>query len=126
MTIGAHTISHPMLSQLPVELAYAEIAESKARLEAALQTRVWAFAYPFGDPQSVTKQVLAMTKDAGFEAAFLNVGGGLGTDLPVHALPRIHVTSDMSLAEFEAHVSGFCARLQHVAGRGSQPLEMQT
>jgi hypothetical protein len=61
-----------------------------------------------------------MTQGARFEAAFLNFGGGLGTDLPAYALPRIHVTSEMSLAEFEAHVSGFCTRLQRFAGRRSQ------
>ncbi len=122
MTIGAHTLSHPMLSQAPPELACAEIAESGAKLESALEKRVWAFAYPFGDPQSVTPQVLAMTQEAGYEAAFLNFGGGLGADLPPYALPRIHVTSGMSLAEFEAQVSGFYARLQRRAGRASQGL----
>jgi peptidoglycan/xylan/chitin deacetylase (PgdA/CDA1 family) len=131
MTIGAHALSHPMLSQLPPELAYAEISESRARLESVIEKRVWAFAYPFGDPQSVTPQVLAMTQKAGFEAAFLNFGGGLGTDLPPYALPRVHVTAGMSLGEFEAHVSGFHARLQRrarrlapgVAGTWGQTLE---
>jgi peptidoglycan/xylan/chitin deacetylase (PgdA/CDA1 family) len=117
MTIGAHTLSHPMLSQLPDELAYDEIFESRMRLECVLKKRVWAFAYPFGDPQSVTPQVLAMAQKAGYEAAFLNFGGGLGTDLPAYALPRVHVTAGMSLSEFEAHVSGFHSRLQRSAGR---------
>ena len=119
MTIGAHTLSHPMLSQLPVELAYAEITESRTRLESVLQRRVWAFAYPFGDPQSVTPQVLAMAQKAGYAAAFMNFGGGLGTALPPYALPRVHVTAEMSLSEFEAHVSGFYERLQRLSGRGS-------
>ena len=115
MTIGAHTLSHPMLSQLPPELAYAEISESRMRLESALQKRVWAFAYPFGDPQSVTPQVLAMAQEAGYEAAFLNFGGGLGTDLPPYASAPRACYAGMSLAEFEAHVSGFYARLQRGA-----------
>lgn len=120
MTIGAHSLSHPILSQSPPQLAYAEISESRMTLESALQQRVWAFAYPFGDPQSVTPQVLAMAQEAGYEVAFLNFGGGLGTDLPPYALPRVHVTAAMSLAEFEAHVSGYYARLQRYAGRGSR------
>ncbi len=127
MTLGAHTLSHPMLSQLPPELAYVEISESRMRLEAALEKLVWAFAYPFGDPQSVNAQVLEMAEQAGYRAAFLNFGGGLGTDLPAYALPRVHVTSEMSLAEFEAHVSGFYTRLQrvtrggaHIAGQASK------
>jgi hypothetical protein len=53
---------------------------------------------------------LEMPQRAGYEAAFLNYGGGLGTDMPRYALPRIHVTAQMNLAEFEAHVSGFYAR----------------
>jgi len=119
MTIGAHTLSHPMLSQTPAELARTEIIESRTRLESATETPVWAFAYPFGDAQSVTPKVLAIPKDAGYKAAFLNFGGGLGAPLPPYALPRVHVTADMTLAEFEAHVSGFHARLQRRVGRSS-------
>jgi peptidoglycan/xylan/chitin deacetylase (PgdA/CDA1 family) len=115
MTIGGHTLSHPILSQLPLDLARSEIAESRTRLESVLQTRVWAFAYPFGDAQSVTPQVLTVPEQVGYAAAFLNFGGGLGTDLPANALPRIHVTAEMSLAELEAHVSGFYAQVRQVA-----------
>lgn len=117
MTIGAHTVTHPMLSQAPPELAYKEIAESGARLESALQERIWAFAYPFGDSQSVTPEVQAMPQRAGYKAAFLNFGGGFGSALPLYAVPRIHITAGMNMSEFEAHVSGFYARLQRYAGR---------
>jgi len=122
MTIGAHTNSHPMLSQMPPESAFKEISESRTKLETVVKTPVWAFAYPFGNPESVTAQVLDMPPRAGFDAAFLNYGGGLGTDLPAYALPRIHITSNMNLAEFEAHVSGFYERLQRLAGRNSQAI----
>jgi len=112
MTIGAHTLTHPILSQLPSELAWTEIAESRTRLESVLGRKIWAFAYPFGDAGSVSPRVIAMAKQAGFDAAFLNIGGGLGTSLPLHTLPRVHVNAGMSLAEFEAHVSGFYEALQ--------------
>ena len=113
MTIGAHTMSHPMLSQMPEELVREEIVECKAKFEAALQTQIWAFAYPFGDAGSVTPQVLTISREAGYDAAFLNYGGGLGTNLPPWALPRVHVTAEMSLSELEAHISGFHARLRN-------------
>ena len=118
MTIGAHTLSHPMLSLAPPELAYAEISDSKKRIESALGTTVWAFAYPFGDPESVNAEVVKMTQNAGFEAAFMNFGGGFGTILPQFSVPRLHITADMTIAEFEAHVSGFHRRLQSFARRG--------
>jgi peptidoglycan/xylan/chitin deacetylase (PgdA/CDA1 family) len=118
MTIGAHTMSHPVLSCLPQDLARAEITESRAHLEAVLGKRIWAFAYPFGDEQSVTATIFGMVKESGFAAAFLNYGGGLGADLPAFSMPRIHVTASMSLSEFEAHVAGFHSFLQRSAGRG--------
>jgi peptidoglycan/xylan/chitin deacetylase (PgdA/CDA1 family) len=119
MTIGAHTLSHPILSLTPVEIAHAEISECKSVLENALQRPIWALAYPFGDPQSVNSNVVAMAEEAGFQAAFMNCGGGLGADLPAFALPRIHVTADMSPAELEAHVSGFYGRMRKRAGHNS-------
>ncbi len=112
MTIGAHTLTHPVLTQLPPELAWKEITESRTRLESSLGRQIWAFAYPFGDATSVSPSVVAMAKQAGFDAAFLNIGGGLGTSLPLHSIPRVHVNAGMSLAEFEAHVSGFYEALQ--------------
>lgn len=112
MTIGAHTLTHPILSHLPAELAWNEIVESRARLESALGKKIWAFAYPFGDAASVSPRVLAMAKNAGFDAAFMNIGGGLGSELPLHSIPRVHVNQGVSLAEFEAHVSGFYETLQ--------------
>jgi peptidoglycan/xylan/chitin deacetylase (PgdA/CDA1 family) len=122
MTIGAHSMSHPLLSHLPRELARAEITESRACLEAVLGKRVWAFAYPFGDAQSVTPEILVMARDAGYAAAFLNWGGGLGAELPPFAIPRIHVTASMDLAELEAHVAGFHSSLQRHVGRNPRNL----
>jgi hypothetical protein len=102
---------------MPEELARAEMVECRARLENAVQTPIWAFAYPFGDAASVNNETIRFAQDASYEAAFLNIGGGLGVPLPRFTLPRVHVTSEMSLAEFDAHVSGLYAGLQRRVGR---------
>lgn len=112
MCIGSHTLDHPVLSQQSSELAWKEISESRNALENALGKRVWALAYPFGDPASVTSREWQMAEQAGFECAFMNVGGGFGAALPRFAIPRVHVTSQMNLPEFEAHVSGFHSALR--------------
>jgi peptidoglycan/xylan/chitin deacetylase (PgdA/CDA1 family) len=114
MTIGAHTLSHPMLSQSSPDVAWSEISESKRNLEQALPQEMWALAYPFGDSSSVTSRELQMAKRAGFKAAFLNAGGDFGMETSRFALPRVHITADMSLAEFEAHISGFHRSLQEL------------
>jgi len=116
MCIGAHTTSHPMLSQCSPDAAWTEIWESKRNLEQALSQEIWAMAYPFGDSSSVTSREIQMAERAGFQCAFLNMGGGCGTQTARFALPRIHITSEMSLAEFEAHISGFHRSLQELFG----------
>jgi peptidoglycan/xylan/chitin deacetylase (PgdA/CDA1 family) len=112
MCIGAHSLSHPVLSMSGEALAWKEISESRSGLEQALTRKVWALAYPFGDPTSITAREFAMAARAGFDCAFANVGGGFGAAMPSFALPRVHVTADMNLGEFEAHVSGFYRRLR--------------
>jgi peptidoglycan/xylan/chitin deacetylase (PgdA/CDA1 family) len=107
MSIGSHTVSHPILTKQSTELACQEIFESKGALEEAIGKPVWALAYPFGDPASVASREMQMAQQAGYECAFMNIGGGFGARLPKFALPRVHVTGNMNLSEFEAHVSGF-------------------
>jgi peptidoglycan/xylan/chitin deacetylase (PgdA/CDA1 family) len=122
MTIGAHSLSHPILARASEELAGREISESRSVLEKALGRTVWAFGYPFGNVDTVTGRELRLAEQAGFRCAFMNVGGGFGakiggtkvggTKINRFALPRVHVTADMSLFEFEAHISGFYRSLR--------------
>jgi peptidoglycan/xylan/chitin deacetylase (PgdA/CDA1 family) len=118
MTIGAHTLSHPMLSQMPEELAFREVSESRVRLETALGKPVWALAYPFGNSEAVSAREPALAQRAGFKCAFMNVEDGM--DGGWFAFPRVHVSSATTLAELEAHVSGFyrSMREKYVQGVG--------
>jgi peptidoglycan/xylan/chitin deacetylase (PgdA/CDA1 family) len=114
MCIGSHTLSHPVLSQSSPDAAWSEISESKHNLEQALGRKISALAYPFGDSSSVTPREMEMAERAGFQCAFLNVGGSCGIPTPKFALPRVHVAGEMGLAEFQAHVSGFHRSLQEL------------
>jgi len=116
MVIGAHTRSHPILSLCGEEEARLEIRESKNSLEKALGRPVWAFAYPFGNPSTMGERELRLAREAGFSCAFLNVEHW-STERPnLFALPRTHVTSDTTLPEFAAHLSGLHTRLQRAVG----------
>ncbi len=112
MSIGAHTLSHPVLSQCSEQEVRREIEGSKTALERVLGRPVWAFAYPFGSPDTMGEREVRVAREAGFTCAFLNVGGGGVDRTNPFAVPRTHVTADMNLAEFEAHMSGFHSRLQ--------------
>jgi peptidoglycan/xylan/chitin deacetylase (PgdA/CDA1 family) len=106
MTVGAHTLSHPVLTEQAADLARVEIEEFGKRLGEFLGQPVWALAYPFGDPASVGEREIKLAADAGYTCAFVNVGGVLNRESARFALPRIHVTAEMSLPVYEAHVSG--------------------
>jgi hypothetical protein len=114
MSIGAHTLSHPVLSLCREEEARREIQQSRIDLEDALGHPVWALAYPFGNPSTMGEREVRLAREAGFSCAFLNVehwGAGLSDPF---ALPRTHVTRDAALPEFAAHVSGLHTRFQRL------------
>jgi peptidoglycan/xylan/chitin deacetylase (PgdA/CDA1 family)/GT2 family glycosyltransferase len=66
MDIGAHTVSHPRLTELSAERAQREIKGSREQLQHELGTSVESFAYPFG---VFDVSVAKLTEEAGFVAA---------------------------------------------------------
>jgi len=119
MAIGAHTMSHPVLAQADSDMAWQEITQSAEVLRGLLNTPIWALAYPFGDPASAGAREFVMAEQAGYKCAFLNYGGGFGGDANFSRfrIPRLHVTAEMGLAEFEAHISGFHESLRRRFGK---------
>ncbi len=116
MTIGAHTLSHPVLSLCSEDEARREVQQSRLDLELALGGSVWAFAYPFGNSATMGDRELRLAQNSGFSCAFLNVESwGAGAFDPF-TLPRTHITRDTSLPELAAHLSGFHVRLQQAVG----------
>lgn len=70
VTIGAHTVNHPILNSLDADRARAEIRESKQHLEALLQKPVEVFAYPNGRPEADYRvEHRDMVSELGFKAA---------------------------------------------------------
>lgn len=109
VTIGAHTLSHPMLAKHPEEIARREIVESKAWLEEALGTPVRHFAYPVGDPTSAGPREFALAKEAGFASAVTTRPGHLFAEHAEHphALPRVSLNGlHQSEAALKALLSG--------------------
>lgn len=64
--IGAHTVSHPVLSRIPRTAAYAEMKDSKQHLEDLLGAPIRTFAYPFGN---YNQEVRNCAEEVGFTCA---------------------------------------------------------
>jgi peptidoglycan/xylan/chitin deacetylase (PgdA/CDA1 family) len=87
--IGAHTVSHPILTSLPDADAMAEISGSKTALEAILGQPVRYFAYPNGKTgRDFDERHVAMVREVGFAAAFSTASGPVTHTENIFALPR--------------------------------------
>lgn len=67
--IGAHTVSHPILSRLRPEEARNEIVESGRAVAAACGRPTRAFAYPNGRSEDYSEAVAGLVREAGFRCA---------------------------------------------------------
>lgn len=87
--IGAHTVSHPILTSLSDEAARHEIEQGKRDLEAITGTPVRYFAYPNGKVgKDFDERHKEMVRNAGFTAAFSTEVGPAVRGRDLFQLPR--------------------------------------
>ncbi len=96
VTIGAHTVNHPMLSKLPENAVRAEIDLSRAVIEAALGLRPAHMSYPYGDPGSAGPREFAIAAALGFKTAVTTRPGVIfrAHAKKLLALPRISLNGE--------------------------------
>ncbi len=75
MTIGGHTVNHPILSQLPRFQQEEEILACSRRLSEELKESTRFFAYPRGKPDAFNEETRACLYEARIERAFSFYGG---------------------------------------------------
>ncbi len=68
-SIGAHTVSHPILSRVSAERAWTEILGSRTMIESACGRPPRAFAYPNGGPDDYSETTKHLVRRAGFTCA---------------------------------------------------------
>ncbi|HUI14614.1 MAG TPA: polysaccharide deacetylase family protein [Xanthobacteraceae bacterium] len=96
VTIGAHTVTHPMLAKLAEGNVRSEMDLSRSVIEAALAVRPQHLSYPFGDRSSAGAREFEIAAELGFKTAVTTRPGVL---FPEHAhammaLPRISLNGD--------------------------------
>jgi peptidoglycan/xylan/chitin deacetylase (PgdA/CDA1 family) len=89
IAIGAHTVNHPILTSVSLEIARQEILGSKLHLEGLVQEGVDSFAYPNGRPTiDYGVEHRDMVKELGFLAAVSTHWGVSTSDSDRFQLPR--------------------------------------
>jgi peptidoglycan/xylan/chitin deacetylase (PgdA/CDA1 family) len=86
---GAHTVHHPILTRIPFDARWREIADSKRAIEERLQTPVRHFAYPNGMSSDFDDSTKAQVKEAGFASAGTMICGTNTLDTDPYELCRI-------------------------------------
>lgn len=92
VTIGAHTLSHPILTRIPHDSALAEIRDGKSRLEQETGAPVEFFAYPNGGRDDFDEEIVAMVKACGYRAACSTISAEHFDKMDRFCLPRTDVT----------------------------------
>jgi peptidoglycan/xylan/chitin deacetylase (PgdA/CDA1 family) len=115
--IGAHTISHPLLSRCVRSVQHAEIAGSKTLIEERIGRKVESFAYPNGLAQDFTEETVSLVRGAGLSSAVTTCPGLVRHDAHPYRLPRI---SADDLSQFRNCVNGLTSLARSVDGRGLQ------
>ncbi len=92
MTIGGHTVTHPILARLPAAAQEQEIARCARRLDEELGEPMRWFSYPVGSRDAFTADTRASLRAHGVELAFSFYGGQarFGAWDPFD-VPRVHV-----------------------------------
>jgi peptidoglycan/xylan/chitin deacetylase (PgdA/CDA1 family) len=89
MSIGAHTVSHPILAGMQRAAVREEIAGSREVLEGLLGERVSLFAYPNGKPGTdYDAASVAVVRELGFDAAVSTSWGAADRSSDNYQLPR--------------------------------------
>jgi peptidoglycan/xylan/chitin deacetylase (PgdA/CDA1 family) len=99
--VGAHTVTHPDLRQLPRSGQLREMRASRRQLEDWLARPVTGFAYPFGGLGPTTA---GTARAAGFAYACTSMRAGVSRHTDPFLIPRLHVR-DWPADELERRIS---------------------
>lgn len=116
IAFGAHTVNHPILTNLPLKQAKWEITQSKRDIEERLGKEVTTFAYPNGD---FNAGVVELVQKAGFSCAVSVLPGKLISlkDNP-YCLSRIGAIEDFN--KLKVLLCGLWGDLQGILRRGAR------
>ena len=92
ITIGAHTVTHPILENCSFDRQQKELKESKETLSKWLKKPVEYFAYPNGDYNSNTLNLLKRT---GYKLAFTTKPGRIDpANVDPYQIPRFSINDE--------------------------------
>jgi len=94
IAFGAHTVTHPILTKIPLGQAVQEIVASKEALEREVKRPVTLFAYPNGRANDFSAPIKRAVREAGFLCAVTTLWGANDRRTDFFELRRIGLWGD--------------------------------
>ncbi len=117
VTIAAHTHTHPILSRIPLEEARREIRGSQAAIAREIGHSLPIFAFPDGKPGTFNEDVIRILGEEGFRVVVtMNEGRARLKYDNLLSLPRLGMSTRMSLAQFHLHLTPVYSRWKRSLG----------
>jgi peptidoglycan/xylan/chitin deacetylase (PgdA/CDA1 family) len=106
ITFGAHTHTHPILTEISFDSAEREICQSKEIIEDKLGEPAELFAYPLGQRKTFNRAIISLLKRHGFKLACSTLWGCDNSNTDLFALNRVRIDAFDTFDDFREKVNG--------------------
>jgi peptidoglycan/xylan/chitin deacetylase (PgdA/CDA1 family) len=103
VTIGSHTLTHPLLTELEESEARSEIQDSRTKLEGMLDRKVGEFSFPFG---GFNEKLVELCRQAGYERIYTTLPAFAFEERNQFVVGRVRVDPSDWALEFRLKLAG--------------------
>ena len=107
--VGAHTLTHPVLTAVPASDQWEEIHGCRQQLEHVVGKPIRLFSYPYGGYDAFDEATHKLVRDAGYTSACTTTGGLASVADDPLQIPR-NVVGDWDAPTFERWLNHWVAR----------------
>jgi peptidoglycan/xylan/chitin deacetylase (PgdA/CDA1 family) len=116
ITIGSHTLTHPILTEISLEEARREIGDSKIHIEGKLGEEIETFCYPDG---FFNKEIIDLVKDSGYSSALAVTTPQILNDLnkigdTIFELRRIQLPDSSYIPSLSTQLTGLMQTISKI------------
>lgn len=114
ISFGAHSVNHPILTNMPLEQAILEIIQSRNDIEGRLGQAITIFSYPDG---AFSPELVKFVKESGFTCAVTTASKLISPKADPYELSRIRASLDFN--KFKTVLCGVYGDLKGTISRES-------
>ena len=117
--IASHTVTHPLLTRIPLETVRVELSESKCRIQAELGGNCPYIVYPNGTTADTSAAIFKECENVGYRLGFVLNDRFADINGPRMSIERINVPGHQPLSLFMSLISGLKSSVAELLGGSS-------